>query len=89
MRSLGGVNRRCHTPYHLFNHTQNTTSTYVEIFNQIQQVNRELDEEDTSILYRLRESVYTQPPSESPIMNALVLSSNILRRSADFIVESV
>jgi hypothetical protein len=87
---VGSVNRRCQTPYTLFNNTQNTTSTYIEIFNQIQQINRELDEANTSILYSLRESVYTQPPSyDKPIMNALVLSSNILRRSSDFMIESV
>lgn len=90
-----GINRRCDTPYPLFNNTQNTYSTPVEIFNQIQQVNRQLDEHDTSIFYRLREYVYkhshtiTQSSSQSPIIDALRLGSNPPRRFSEFIVESV
>jgi hypothetical protein len=88
-----GVNRRCDTPYLLFNNTQNTPYTFLEIFNEIQTVNRNLDESFMSILYRIREYSYTHstPSSESsssPILNALSIASNPPRRFSEFIMDS-
>ena len=87
-----GVNRRCDTPYLLFNNTQNTPYTFLEIFNEIQTVNRNLDESFMSILYRTREYSYThsKPSSDtsSPILNALSLASNPPRRFSEFIMDS-
>ena len=84
----GGVNRRCDTPYLLFNNTQNTPYTFLEIFNEIQKVNRNLDESFMSILYRIREYSYTHSTPSSPILNALILASNPPRRFSEFIMDS-
>jgi hypothetical protein len=57
------------------------------VFDCIQSVNRELDEDITSVLYRLRENSYSSTKIDCPIINALRLASNPPRRFSEFIVE--
>jgi hypothetical protein len=57
------------------------------VFNCIQSINRELDEDITSIFYRLRDNSYSSTKIDCPIINAMRLSSNPPRRFSEFIVE--
>jgi len=86
---------RCSLPYPLLLEAQRIhlfPPTSTQIFNEIQTVNRKLDEEQTSIFYRLREYSYTHstPTSSSepsPIINALCLASNPPRRFTEFLID--
>lgn len=82
----------CKMPYPNVNTDQPLSAvsslTPLDIFQQIQTVNRELEEINTSVIYRLRESSYLYPSdTESPIITALRMASNPLRRGLEYIVE--
>ena len=57
------------------------------VFDCIKSVNRELDEDITSVFYRLRDNSYSSTKIDCPIINAMRLSSNPPRRFSEFIVE--
>jgi len=57
------------------------------IFECIQSINRQMDQDLTSVFYLLRKQSYHSTKQECPIMNAMILSSNPPRRFSEFIVE--
>jgi len=57
------------------------------IFDCIKTTNREMDQDITTVFYRLRKNSYSSTKINSPIIHALILASNPPRRFTEFIVE--
>jgi len=57
------------------------------IFECIKRVNRQMDEDMTSIFYRIRNNSYSSNKIDCPIINAIRLASNPPRRFTEFIAE--
>jgi len=80
----------CRLPYTDVIYNQRTLPYNAQphlLFECINNVNRQLDENITSIFYRIRDNSYSSKKIDCPIIEALRLSSNPPRRFSEFIVE--
>jgi hypothetical protein len=75
--------KQLHIDFIIPQHNPNPLS----IFSCINNVNRLLDEDLTSIFYRLRQTGFYSNTPDSPITKALTLASNPPRRFTEFIID--